>query len=158
MKTLESPGSNQRHLADRKIALYPLSQILNLKTDSSLVNFRRMPFQSTQKTTEDVDNGHSKECRSFNVVLHWNTFKIRRPTAVHAGVIAHEHAAAKRGHRLFFLVREKGGFVRTPRTPLGYVPGNCFSFFSCKDDSDRLMKRASSSCCIFVCVVLAAAH
>ena len=33
---------------------------------------------------------------------------------------------------------------------------NCFSFFSCKDDSDRLMKRASSSCRIFVCVVLAA--
>ena len=34
----------------------------------------------------------------------------------------------------------------------------CFSFFSCEDDSDRLMKRASSSCCIFVCVVLAAAY
>ena len=29
---------------------------------------------------------------------------------------------------------------------------NCFSFFSCKDDGDRLMKRASFSC-IFVCVV-----
>ena len=27
----------------------------------SLVNFRRMPFQSTEKTTEGVDNGHSKE-------------------------------------------------------------------------------------------------
>ena len=25
-------------------------------------------------------------------------------------------------HRFFFLVREKGGFVRTLRTPLGYVP------------------------------------
>ena len=35
---------------------------------------------------------------------------------------------------------------------------NCFSFFFCKDDSDRLMKRASYSCCIFVCVVLAAAY
>ena len=35
---------------------------------------------------------------------------------------------------------------------------NCFSVFSCKDDSDRRMKRASSSCCIFVCVVLAAAY
>ena len=28
------------------IALYQLSQILNYKTDGSLVNFRRMPFQS----------------------------------------------------------------------------------------------------------------
>ena len=28
-KTLESPDSNQRHLADRKIALYQLRQILN---------------------------------------------------------------------------------------------------------------------------------
>ena len=69
-KTLESPGSNLRHLADRKIALYQLSQILNYKTDGSLVNFRRMTFQSTQKTTEDVDNGLSKECRSFDVDLH----------------------------------------------------------------------------------------
>ena len=33
---------------------------------------------------------------------------------------------------------------------------DCRSFFSCTDDSDRLMKRAS--CCIFVCVVLAAAY
>ena len=41
-------------IADRKIALYRLSQILNYKTDASLVNFRRKPFQSTQITTEDV--------------------------------------------------------------------------------------------------------
>ena len=26
-----------------------------------------MDFQSTQKTTEDVDNGNSKECRSFDL-------------------------------------------------------------------------------------------
>ena len=44
-----------REKSDRKIALYRLSQILNYKTDGSLVNFRRTPFQSTQKTTEDVD-------------------------------------------------------------------------------------------------------
>ena len=30
--------------------------------------------------------------------------------------------------------------------------------FSCKDGSNQLMKRASYSCCIFVCVVLAAAY
>ena len=44
------------------------------------MNFRRKPFQSTQKTTQDVDNGHSKECRSFDVHPHCNTvntFKIR---------------------------------------------------------------------------------
>ena len=37
---------------------------------------------------------------------------------------------------------------------------NCFSslFFFCKDGSDRLMKRASFSCCNFLCVVLAAAY
>ena len=70
------PGSNQRHLklADRKIAHYRLRQVLNYNTDGSLVNFRRKPFQSTQKTTEDVDNGHLKECRSFDVDLHCNTF------------------------------------------------------------------------------------
>ena len=31
-------------------------------------------------------------------------------------------------------------------------------FFFCKGGSDRLMKRASYSCCISLCVVLAAAH
>ena len=33
-----------------------------------------------------------------------------------------------------------------------------FSFFFCKDGSDRLMKRASFSCCNFLCVLLAAAY
>ena len=33
-----------------------------------------------------------------------------------------------------------------------------FSFFFCKDGSDRLMKWASYSCCNFLCVVLAAAY
>ena len=33
-----------------------------------------------------------------------------------------------------------------------------FSFFFCKEGSDRLMKRASYSCCNFLCVVLAAAY
>ena len=33
-----------------------------------------------------------------------------------------------------------------------------FSFFSCKDGSDRLMKRASYPCCNFLCVVLAATY
>ena len=32
------------------------------------------------------------------------------------------------------------------------------SFFFCKDGRDRLMKRASFSCCNFLCVVLAAAY
>ena len=112
------------------IAFYRLSQILNYKTDGSLVKFRRMPFQSTQKSTEDVDNGHSKECRAFDVDLHRQHFQDSVPGRVYAGLRrcmqaqSHpEHAAAKREHhRLFFLVGEKGGFVRTLRTPLGYVP------------------------------------
>ena len=33
-----------------------------------------------------------------------------------------------------------------------------FSFFFCKDGSDRLMKRASYSCCNFLCIALAAAY
>ena len=33
-----------------------------------------------------------------------------------------------------------------------------FSFFFSKDGSDRLMKRASYSCCNFLCIVLAAAY
>ena len=84
-KNLEILGSNQRHLADRKILRFINSaKITTTKQICSLVNFRRMPFQSTQKTTEDVDNGHSKECRSFDVLLvvdlHCavcSTFKIR---------------------------------------------------------------------------------
>ena len=118
-------------VADRKIALYRLSQILNCKTDGSLVNFRRKPFQATQKTTEDVDNGHSKDCRWFDVDLLCNTFefKIRfcqfwtvyTQAYGGTGAIALEHAAAIDFFQ--FLVREKGGFVRTLRTPLGYVPG-----------------------------------
>ena len=53
-KTLESPGSNQRHQADRKILRFinsAKSSTVRYKTNGSLVNFRRMPFQSTQKTT-----------------------------------------------------------------------------------------------------------
>ena len=132
-KTLESPGSNQRHLADRKIVLYQLSQILNYKTDDgSFVNFRCMTFQSTQKTTEDVDNGHAKECRSLDIDLHYYTFKIRfirKPTAVHADAIAPgTRSCQTRTPSPFFLVREKGGYVRTLRTPLatclGLLPGS----------------------------------
>ena len=62
-----------------------------------------------------------------------------------AGATAPEHAAAKRGHHPFFflseqeyissyalLVRGKGGFVRTLRTPLGYVPVLSMSGLSSK--------------------------
>ena len=118
-------GLEPTALAVRKIALYRLSQILNCKTDGSLVNFRDKPFQSTQKTTEDVDNGHSKECRSFDVDLHCNTFKIRFWTVYTqayggAGAIAHEHAAAKRGHHRFYFLfgpRKRGVRPHPPNPP-----------------------------------------
>ena len=46
---------------------------------------------------------------------------ILRPTAMHADAIAPgTRSCHTRTH--FFLVWEKGGFVRTLRTPLGYVP------------------------------------
>ena len=92
-----------------------------------------MPFQSTQKTTEDVDNGHSKEGRLFDVDLHSNTFKIRFRavyTQAYGGAYAHAGAIAPgtrscqtRTPSTFFFGPRKRGFVRTLRTPLGYVPG-----------------------------------
>ena len=81
-----------------------------------------------KKTTEDVDNGHSKECRSFAVDLHCNTFKIlfwvvytqacgdacRRDS--HPA-----HAAAKRGHHrlvfFFFGPRKRGVRPHPPNPP-----------------------------------------
>ena len=107
------------------IALYHLSHILNYKTDGSLVNFRRMPFQSTQKTTEDVDNGHSKECRAFDVDQQRQHFQDSVPRRVYAGqrrcfqAQSHpEHAAAKcEHHRLFFWSKKKGGGGVRPHPP-----------------------------------------
>ena len=101
---------------------YRLSQILNYKTDGSLVNFRSKPFQSTQKTTEDVGNGHSKECRSFDVDLHCNTFKIRfchfwtvyTQACGGTGAIAPEHAAAI---DFFFGPRKRGVRSHPPNPP-----------------------------------------
>ena len=107
-------------------------QFYNVFCQGLLVNFRRMPFQSTQKSIEDVDNGHLKECRAFDVDLHCNTFKINIRFRT---VFSQAYGGACRRDRtrktqlpnaetidFFFLVREKGGFVRTLRTPLGYVP------------------------------------
>ena len=53
---------------------------------------------------------------------------IRRPTAVQAR--SHLNTQLPNADTIhFFLVREKGGFVRTLRTPLGYVPA--FLSFYC---------------------------
>ena len=87
-----------------------------------------MDFQSTQKTTENVGNGNSKKCRSFDLDLciHCNTFKIRfgprirRPTRRCMQARSHtEHAAAKRGHqRVFFWSEKKGGSSAPSEPPL----------------------------------------
>ena len=69
---------------------------------------------------------------------------------MHTRTHAHTHAHAQ-PHKHTFWSRNKW-----TATCAGLV--NCFSFFFCKDGSDRLMKRASYSCCIFLCVVLAAAY
>ena len=94
-----------------------------------------MPFQSMQKTTGDVDNGHLKECRAFDVDLldvdlHCNTFKIRFRavyTQAYGGACRRDrtrktHSCQTRTPSTFVFGQEKGGFVRTLRTPLGYVP------------------------------------
>ena len=106
------------------IALYQLSQILNYKTDGSLVKFRRMPFQSTQKSTEDVDNGHSKECRAFDVDLQRKHFQDSVPGRVKAGLRrcmqaqSHpEHAAAKHEHHRLLFWSEKNGGSSAPSEP-----------------------------------------
>ena len=100
-------AQNQRHLAVRNIAIYQLRQILNYKTDCSLVNFRCMTFQSTQKTTEG-----SGPCRHVYAGIPCRGDRTRNTQLPNADTID------------FFLVWEKGGggFVRTLRTPLGYVP------------------------------------
>ena len=73
---------------------------------------------------EGVINGHSKECRSFDVDLHCNTFNFKiRFWAVYtqayggAGAIAPERAAAKRGHHPFFFWSEKKGGSSAPSEP-----------------------------------------
>ena len=49
---------------------------------------------------------------------------------MHAGAIAPgTRSCQTRTPSTFFLVREKGGFVRTLRTPLGYVPVHAKKFF-----------------------------
>ena len=128
MKNPGSPGSNQRHLLDRKIALYQLSQILNYKTDGSSVNFsawisnlrrkpQRMLIMEIRRNADHLTKIYTATLSRFG--------SGPRPTRRCMQARSHkEHAVAKRGHqRLFFLVREKGGFVPTLRTPLGYVPG-----------------------------------
>ena len=75
-KTLKSPGSNQWHPADRKILRFINSA--KSSTTKQMVHWwiscLSIPIK---KTKWDVDNRHSKECRSFAVDLHCNTFKIR---------------------------------------------------------------------------------
>ena len=130
-------------------ALYQLSRILNDKTDGSLI--RRMPFKITQKTTEDVDNGHSKECRVFDVDLHCNTFKIRFRavyTQANGGACRRNrtrHAAAKREHhRLFFGRRERGVRPHPPNPPWLRACKQWCTYFTCGSFQLRIVVRLRS--------------
>ena len=69
--------------------------------------------------SEDVDNGHSKECRSFDVDLHFQDSVLGHDTQANgcAGAIASEHAAAKRGHHRFFFGPRKRGVRPHPPNP-----------------------------------------
>ena len=55
-----------------------------------------------------------------------------------------EHAAANADTIDFFLVREKGGFVRTLRTPLGYVPDYRAKFQETFNKSTYVHERGNS--------------
>ena len=102
------------------IALYQLSQILNYKTDGSLVH--AFPINAENR------RGCSKECRAFDVDLQRQHFQDSVPGRVYAGLRVRgcmqaqshpEHAAAKREHhRLFFWSEKKGGSSAPSEPPL----------------------------------------
>ena len=108
------------------IALYQLSQILNYKTDGSFVDFRRMPFQSTQKTTWMLIMDIRRNAERLTKINSGNTFKIR-----FRAVYTQAYGDACRRNRTrntqlpkantieFFSWSEKkgGGFVRTLPNP-----------------------------------------
>ena len=134
------------------IALHQLSQILNYKTDGSLVNF--MPFQSRKPNgmlIMDIRRNADRLPLIYTATLSrfgsgsWKgavkkiaptatvavgAIFFQRPLVVYAGLRrcmqarSHpEHAAAKRGHhRLFFFGPRKRGVRLHPPNPLGYVP------------------------------------
>ena len=127
-KTLESPGSNQWHLSDWKIALYQLSQILNYKTDGSLVNLLGAYLSNQRRKPHRMltFEGMPIVWRTSSCTLQH--FQDSQAYVMHAGTVAREHTAAKRGHRLFFWSEKKG--VRPhPPNPLGYVPVKWSSYW-----------------------------
>ena len=124
-------GLEPTALADRKIALYRLS--LNYKTDGLLVNFRRKPFQSTQKTTAD-----KWTFEGMPIVWRWSTLqhfqdsvlgRVRRPTAVQAR--SHLNTQLPNADTIhFFWSEKKGGSSAPSEPPFGYVPADtCRVFF-----------------------------
>ena len=176
-KTLESPGSNQRHLADRKICAlstqpnpqpYPTKQMAHWWIlGSCLSNQRRKPHD-----TEDVDNGHLKECREFDVDLHCNTFKIRFRavyTQAYGGDRTRKtHGCQTRTPSTFFFGPRKGGVRPHPPNPLGYVPafvrgsGSSVYFFFCWEIKGHvvmnLWKDPQTSFALIICMMVLATN
>ena len=96
------------------------------------MNFRRKPFQSTQKTTEDVDNGHSKNADRLTLICTATLSRFssgpctRRPTAVQAR--SHPNTQLPIADTIdFFLGPRKRGVRPHPPNPLGYVVCSEFS-------------------------------
>ena len=127
-------GSNQRHLwlADRKNCA--LSTQSNPQLQKQMVHWWILGAS--------LSNQHRKPQRMLimdirrNPVWRWSTlqhFQVSVLGRVNAAQRRHRRdrtwtrTAAKRGHHRFFFGQRKrgggGGFVRTLRTPLGYVPG-----------------------------------
>ena len=121
-KTLESPGSNLRHLADRKILRF----INSAKSSTTkrmvhwwilgacLSNQRRKPQRMLIMDTSE------------GMLIVWRSSTLqhfRRPGD--GGACRRDRTwtrSCQTRTPTFFFGPRKGGFVRTLRTPLGYVP------------------------------------
>ena len=147
-KTLESPGSNQRHLslADRKTLRFINSAKSSTTKQMQMVHWWILgACLSNQRRKPQRMLIMPKECRSFDVCIDLYTATlsrfgsgpcIRRPTAVHAGAIAPgtRSCQTRTQSTLFFFWSEKKGGSSAPSepplatclVPLGWTLPSCF--------------------------------
>ena len=113
-----SPGSNQRHLPIGRLRF--IDSAKSSTTKQRVHWCRRKPFQINTETTEDVDKGHSKECRSFDVDLRCNTFKIpfwAVYTQAYGGAGTWTRSCQTRTPSIFFFGPRKRGVRPHPPNP-----------------------------------------
>ena len=85
--------------------------------------FRRKPFQYNAENHRKMDIRRNADRLTLIYTATLSRFGSgpRRPTAVQARSHLNTQLPNADTIHFLFLVREKGGFVRTLRTPLGYV-------------------------------------